>query len=91
MLRWILTFMITSMLFFPEKDFHDQPENYGLSYEDVWIQTEDGVKFHGWFLSTVGATRRVARTDDFPILKQKGAIHASSHRTSYFSSDRRGM
>lgn len=43
-------FMITPFLFFPEKNFWQRPEDYGLSYEDVSAFTEDGVKLHGWFL-----------------------------------------
>ena len=42
--------MITSLLFFPEKDIIERPEDYGLSAEDVFPVTEDGVKLHGWYL-----------------------------------------
>ena len=43
-------FMITSFLFFPDKDFWQRPEDYGLSYEDVSAVTSDGVRLHGWYL-----------------------------------------
>ena len=42
--------MITSFLFFPDKDFWQRPEDYGLSYEDVSAVTSDGVRLHGWYL-----------------------------------------
>ncbi len=42
--------MITSMIFFPEKTFYEKPQDYGFDWEDVSIQTADGVSLHGWFL-----------------------------------------
>ncbi|HXV28222.1 MAG TPA: alpha/beta hydrolase [bacterium] len=50
MFRWLINMMITSMIFFPEKAFYETPEQYGLNWEDVFIQTEDQVKIHGWYL-----------------------------------------
>jgi len=50
MVRWLINLMITSMIFFPEKTFYEKPESYGLEYEDVWVQSSDGVSLHGWFL-----------------------------------------
>lgn len=44
--------MIASMIFFPEKAFYERPENYGFLWEDAAIQTEDGVRLHGWFLKS---------------------------------------
>ncbi len=41
--------MITSMLFFPVRDFSIKPKSLGLTAEDVFLNTEDGVKLHGWF------------------------------------------
>ncbi len=41
--------MITSLLFFPEKDIVERPEDYGLTAEDVFPVTDDGVKLHGWY------------------------------------------
>jgi len=48
--QWIVNLMITSMIFFPEKAFYEKPEDYGFQWEDVFVQTSDGVKIHGWFL-----------------------------------------
>lgn len=42
--------MITSMLFFPTKEFSAQPADLGLKAEDAWPETKDGIKLHGWFL-----------------------------------------
>jgi fermentation-respiration switch protein FrsA (DUF1100 family) len=42
--------MITSMLFFPEKVFLESPSDYGLSAQDVFPVTTDGVQLHGWYI-----------------------------------------
>ena len=41
--------MVTSFLFFPEKDFYELPQNYGLAAEEVSLVTPDSVRLHGWF------------------------------------------
>lgn len=41
--------MITSMLFFPEKEILESPSDYGLSAQDVSPVTADGVRLHGWY------------------------------------------
>jgi len=41
--------MITSMIFFPTKEFSLKPESFGLAQEDAWCETEDKVQVHGWF------------------------------------------
>ena len=42
--------MIASMIFFPEKTLYEQPVDYGLAFEDVFLETPDRVRLHGWFL-----------------------------------------
>lgn len=49
-MRWLINLMITSLIFFPEKNFYDRPENYGLISEDVQFAASDGTQLHGWFL-----------------------------------------
>ena len=41
--------MVSAFLFFPEKDFYELPQTYGLAAEEVSVATEDGVRLHGWF------------------------------------------
>ena len=48
--------MIASMVFFPVKEFSSQPKDLGLVSEDVWCQTQDGIKIHGWYLPAQGAS-----------------------------------
>jgi hypothetical protein len=42
--------MIASMLFFPSREFAYQPADFGLQFEEVWCETQDHVRLHGWFL-----------------------------------------
>ncbi len=37
-------------LFYPAKLLSSTPNDIGVSYEDVFITTEDGCKLHGWFV-----------------------------------------
>ncbi len=41
--------MITSLLFFPDKEIIERPGDYGLTAEDVFPMSADGVKLHGWY------------------------------------------
>ncbi len=48
-------------IFFPESELLATPGDHGLAYEDVWIDTSDGVRLHGWLvrpsISGDGSTR----------------------------------
>jgi fermentation-respiration switch protein FrsA (DUF1100 family) len=37
-------------IFFPERALFETPGDRGLSFEDVFFTTSDGVKLHGWFV-----------------------------------------
>lgn len=37
-------------IFHPNKDVTSTPEDIGLEFEDVFIDTEDGIKIHGWYV-----------------------------------------
>lgn len=38
------------LIYHPYKDINSTPEDYGLEYEDVTFQTEDGLDLNGWFI-----------------------------------------
>jgi hypothetical protein len=38
------------MVFFPDPHLVGNPGNLGLDYEDVWIESADGYRLHGWFV-----------------------------------------
>ena len=37
-------------IYYPHKELAGTPENIGLEYKDVFLQTEDGTDIHGWYL-----------------------------------------
>ena len=37
-------------VFFPTRELECTPDQMGLSYEDVFFNTEDGIRLHGWFV-----------------------------------------
>jgi pimeloyl-ACP methyl ester carboxylesterase len=51
--------MIGSMLYFPEPGVAVTPERLGFQADDVFIDTEDGVRIHGFWLESPGASRAV--------------------------------
>ncbi len=44
-----------SMIFFPYSTLDQNPTEWGLAYEDVFLDTEDGVRLHGWYIPRHGA------------------------------------
>ena len=36
----------------PGRELDTTPRSMGFSYEDVWIDTEDGERLHGWYIPT---------------------------------------
>ena len=54
-MKWLIRLMVTSFLFFPEKDFYELPQDYGLEAQDVFITTQDNVRLHGWFFPSQSA------------------------------------
>lgn len=38
------------MTFFPHTTLEQTPTEWGLVYEDVFLETEDGVRLHGWYI-----------------------------------------
>jgi hypothetical protein len=45
-----LDWFIESQIFFPEKGLVQTPAALGLSYRDVWLRSEDGVRLHSWLV-----------------------------------------
>jgi hypothetical protein len=44
-------------VFFPEKEILINPQEAGLSYEDVFIETSDNIKLNGWYIPYEGAAK----------------------------------
>ena len=45
----------SSMVFFPSATLVQTPEQWGLEYEDVFLESEDGVRLHGWYIPQSGS------------------------------------
>ncbi len=50
LLSGLLYLMQPSMVFFPHRDLVATPERWGLLYEDIYLDTRDGVRLHGWYI-----------------------------------------
>lgn len=46
--------MISSMIFFPEKEHYEKPADYGFVFEEVFLKTSDQIQLHGWYLHALG-------------------------------------
>ena len=53
------TFLLNRVVFQPSRGRWIGLEGLGLQGEEVWLDTEDGVRIHSFFLSTPGATRAI--------------------------------
>ncbi len=49
LLVFLLMFQ-SDLIYFPQREITFLPGAMGLSYEDVYFKTTDGVKLHGWFV-----------------------------------------
>jgi uncharacterized protein len=73
-------------IFFPAAEISKTPRNYGLSFEDVYFKTEDGVTLNGWFVAYPGASTTLLwfhgnggnighRSEHLKLLHDKLKIH----------------
>ena len=48
---WVLTLGgCSGLLFYPQSRLVQTPSELGLEYRDVWLESADGVRLHGWWL-----------------------------------------
>jgi len=57
LLNGFMFLMQPSMLFYPTQTIVETPSDWGMEYQEVEIETEDGLRLHGWWLPREGATR----------------------------------
>jgi fermentation-respiration switch protein FrsA (DUF1100 family) len=48
----VLYFCQSRLVFHPSRDFSAYPSDIGLRFEDVFLETEDSLKIHSWFVFT---------------------------------------
>ena len=51
----ILEYSEKGIVFFPDPELIGDPSDVGLAFEDVWFDTADGVKLHGWWVPAAEA------------------------------------
>ena len=52
----VLLFLFQSKLvYFPTRVIEQTPRDFGMAFEDVTLETEDGVKIHGWYVPAADA------------------------------------
>lgn len=44
------------MIFFPISEISETPKDWGFEYDDVYLDTKDNLKIHGWFIPHPGST-----------------------------------
>ena len=50
LLSGLLYLMQPSMVFYPSRNLVETPAAWGLKYEEVYLNSSDGVRLHGWYL-----------------------------------------
>ena len=50
------TSVINQFIYFPDSTIYQDPGDFGLEFEDVYLTTSDGVRIHGWFVPGSGDT-----------------------------------
>jgi fermentation-respiration switch protein FrsA (DUF1100 family) len=49
-LNVMMYFQQAGMIFYPVSELIQTPADWGMEYEDVTVDTEDGLKLHGWYI-----------------------------------------
>ena len=74
---------IESQVFFPDRTIDQTPADFGLRYEDIWFESADHVRLHGWLIPASTPTYLLLfchgnagnishRLDNIRLLHQKG-------------------
>jgi fermentation-respiration switch protein FrsA (DUF1100 family) len=48
----LLVFLEKQLIYYPGRVLEETPKSVGLVFEDVFLDVENGVKIHGWFIKT---------------------------------------
>jgi fermentation-respiration switch protein FrsA (DUF1100 family) len=46
----MLRALLNSLLYFPSRAIIETPGRAGLDYRDLWLETDDGERLHGWWI-----------------------------------------
>ncbi|MEM7404952.1 MAG: alpha/beta hydrolase [Pseudomonadota bacterium] len=54
----LVTLFQDRLLYFPAADLVSTPADAGYTFEDVWLDTADGDRIHGWYIPAAAPTNR---------------------------------
>ncbi|NBC48917.1 MAG: alpha/beta hydrolase, partial [Gammaproteobacteria bacterium] len=76
----LLWWLQPRMIFFPTEPLHATPADWGLDYEDIRFNTDDGVRLQGWLIRapTRAPAKRLSRPST--VLLLHGNAGNISHR-----------
>jgi hypothetical protein len=74
---------VESQVFFPDKTIVQTPADFGLGFEDIWFDSSDGIRLHGWLVSASPPSHLLLfchgnagnishRLDNVRLLQQRG-------------------
>jgi uncharacterized protein len=46
----VIRLLLNSLLYFPSRGIIETPDRAGLDYRDLWLETDDGERLHGWWI-----------------------------------------
>lgn len=55
----LMYFQQPGMIFYPVKGISSTPEDWGMIYQDVFLDTPDDIKLHGWYIPSPSAVKTV--------------------------------
>jgi hypothetical protein len=75
--------LVEKQTFLPDNTIEQTPSAFGLSYEDVWFESQDGVQLHGWLVPALADSHLLLfchgnagnishRLDNIRLLHQRG-------------------
>lgn len=70
---------LTSLFFFPQKVWISTPEDFELTYQDVWLTAADETQVHGWWIPAQTDT-----ADTMVLYLHGNAENISSHSMSMY-------
>lgn len=68
----------TRLIYFPERGIETTPRQLGLDYQEIWLNTRDGVKINGWFMPS-------RHPNGFTLLLLHGNAGNISHRLEKYA------
>jgi len=74
---------VEKQVFFPDKTIVQTPADYDLTFEDIWFESSDSVRLHGWLIPAVPSKHILVfchgnagnishRLDNIRLLNQRG-------------------